>query len=121
MSSTEETEPKEQNLSSNPPPKKTNISLQQAVDFGEYDPKFLANFPEWHTLSIHIQWQLIRKALDNRQRQLITQYAELCNVLNFSKKPQIHEACKSVEKQLKNLDKDREKLYTEYSNKMAAG
>lgn len=113
----DETEPKEQSLASSPPPKKTTISLQQAVDFGEYDPKYLSNFPEWHDLSGHIQWQLIRKALDNRQRQLITQYAELNNTLNFSKKPAVREACKSMEKQLTKLAEDREKLYVEYSNK----
>lgn len=96
-----------------------SISLQQAIDFGEYDPQALANFSEWHTLSGHIQWQLIRKALDVRQRQLISQYAELNNVLCYSKKPNIHEACKSVEKQLQVLAKDREKLYAEYSEKMA--
>jgi len=114
----DELEPKEQNLSSGPPSKKTNITLQQAIDFGEYDPKVLANFAEWHTLSTHIQWQLIRKALDIRQRQLITQYAELNNALNFSKKPHLHKACKSVERQLRRLAGDREKLYVEYSNKM---
>ncbi len=114
----DELEPREQGLSSTPPPKKTNMTLQQAIDFGEYNPKSLANFTEWHTLSIHIQWQLIRKALDVRQRQLITQYAELNNALNFSKKPHIHKACKSVERQLKKLTQDKEKLYIKYSNKM---
>lgn len=117
----DENEPKEQNLSSgssNPQPIKSNITLQQAIDFGEYDPKYLANFAEWHTLSIHIQWQLIRKALDIRQRQLITQYAELNNALNYSKKPHIHDAVKNVERQLSDLAKDKERLYVEYSNKM---
>lgn len=116
----DENEPKEKNLSSGSPPKRSSITLQQAIDFGEYDPKFLANFTEWHTLSTHIQWQLIRKALDIRQRQLVTQYAELNNVLYFSKKPHIHEACKSVEKQLADLRRNRERLYTDYSNKMSA-
>lgn len=114
----EEIEPKEQNLSFGPPPQKSNISLQQAIDFGEYDPKALSNFAEWHTLSIHIQFQLVRKALDIRQRQLITQYAELNNVLNFSKKPHIHVALKNVERQLRELALDKERLYVEFSNKM---
>jgi hypothetical protein len=113
----EEHEPKEQNLSSAPPPKTSTLTLQQAIEFGEYNPKALANFAEWHTLSAHIQWELIRKALDNRQRQLITQYAELNNALFFSKKPHLHEACKNVERQLHKLAEDREKLYVEYSNK----
>ena len=46
-------------------------------------PDFLANFPEWHTLSRHVQFQYIRKALDNRHKQLLTQYAELNNVLDL--------------------------------------
>lgn len=96
----------------------SSITLNQAVDFGEYDPKYLENFAEWHTLSIHIQWQLIRNALDIRRKQLITQYAELNNALNFSKKPHIHAAVKNMEKQLQSLADDKERLYIEYSNKM---
>ncbi|MBI2028931.1 hypothetical protein HYT02_00760 [Candidatus Gottesmanbacteria bacterium] len=113
----EEIEIKEQNLKSSPKAKKSSITLNEAVEFGEYNPQFLANFPEWHTLSIHIQWQLIRKALDMRRRQLITQYAELNNVLDLRKKPYIHQAIKNVQRQLGELDRDREDLYVEYSNK----
>jgi hypothetical protein len=94
------------------------ITLQQAVEFGEYDPEYLSNFAEWHALSVHIQWQLIRNALDIRQKQLMTHYAELNNVLELSKKPHVHVAMNNVEKQLKLLAKDRERLYVEYSNKM---
>lgn len=114
----DEIEPKEQNLSSKPVPQKTNISLQQAIDFGEYDPKSLSNFTEWHTLSTHIQFQLVRKALEIRHKQLITQYAEINNVLDFSKKPHILVALKNVERQISELMKDRERLYVEFSNKM---
>lgn len=114
----DEDEPKEKNLSSSGPSVKSNLTLQQAINFGEYDPKSLQNFAEWHTLSTHIQWELIRKALDIRHRQLITQYAELNNALDFSKKPHIHEAMKNVEKQLNKLRDDKEKLYVEYSNKI---
>lgn len=114
----EEYEPKEQDLKSGPPPQKSTITLQQAIDFGEYDPAHLVNFAEWHTLSPHIQWQLVRKALDVRNRQLITQYAELSNALDLRNKPHVKDAMKNVEKQLKNLAKDREKLYVEFSNKM---
>lgn len=108
----------EPTISSSSPLMNGNLTLQQAIDFGEYDPEKLANFNEWHKLSIHIQWQLIRKALDTRQRQLITQYAELNNVLNYSKKLDIHKAAKNVERQLQDLAKDKERLYVEYSNKM---
>lgn len=114
----DEIEPKENNPSSGKPALNTNMTLQQAINFGEYDPGVLSNFAEWHTLSTHIQWQMIRKALEYRHEQLITQYAELNNVLDFSKKPHIMKACKNVIKQLKKLDKDREVLYVYYSGKI---
>jgi len=110
----DELEPKEQNLGGGSPPAAT-ISLQQAIDFGEYNPEYLSNFAEWHNLSPHVQWQLIRKALDIRHKQLITHYAELNNALYLSKKPHVQHAMKSVEKQLKQLMEDRESLYVEYS------
>jgi hypothetical protein len=113
-----ETEPKEHQLGGGGSSVKSTITLAQAIDFGEYDPKMLENFAEWHTLSVHIQWQLIRKALDIRNRQLITQYAELSNALDFSKKPEVHKACKNVERQLKALAADKERLYIEYSAKL---
>jgi hypothetical protein len=113
----EEIEPKEQDLKS-APSQKSNLTLQQVIDFGEYNPKFLSNFAEWHTLSPHIQWQLVRKALDIRQKQLYSQYAELNNVLDFSKKPRIWDALKNLEKQIKHLAEDRESLYIEFTNKM---
>lgn len=113
-----ETELKEQDMGGGSPNTNSTLTLQQAIDFGEYDPKHLENFAEWHTLSVHIQWQLIRKALDIRYRQLITQYAELSTALDFSKKPEVKKACRNVERQLKNLATDKEKLYIEYSDKM---
>ncbi len=115
----DEIEPKEQNLSSAPPPpKKSDMTLHEAVDFGEYDPEYLANFAEWHTLSPHIQWQMVRKALDVRRRQMVTQYAELCNVLDLREKPHIQESIKRVEKQLADLAKDRERLYVKFTDQM---
>ncbi|MBI1872065.1 hypothetical protein HYS10_01460, partial [Candidatus Collierbacteria bacterium] len=53
------------------------MTLQKAIDMGEYDPDFLATFPEWHQLSRHMQWQTIREALINRRRQLRVQWAEV--------------------------------------------
>jgi hypothetical protein len=105
----------EKQKTSSPAPAGGNMTLQKAVDFGEYDPKFLSNFPEWHTLSKHIRFQYIKQALDNRRKQLLTQWAELNNVLNFRTKPEIHQALKNVESQLNILENDREKLYVEYS------
>lgn len=91
------------------------MTLQKAIDLGEYDPAYLATFAEWHTLSRHIQFQYIRQALDNRHRHLITQWAEVNNMLDFSKKPQLTEALENIMLQIKKLERDREKLYLEYS------
>ncbi len=110
-----EEEPKEQNLSSAPPVQSTALTLQKAIDLGEYKPEFLAQFPEWHTYSRHIQFEYIRKALENRNRQLITQWAEITNILDFRLKPHLNEALRNIEKQLDILKHDREKLYVDYS------
>lgn len=91
------------------------MTLQKAIDLGEYDPSYLATFTEWHTLSRHIQFQYIRRALDNRHSHLITQWAEVNNMLDFSKKPQLTQALENIMSQIKKLEKDREKLYLDYS------
>lgn len=106
----------EKGSSSAPSQTPSNLTLGNVIDLGEYNPEYLQNFPEWHTLSTHIQWQFIRKALDIRNRQLITQYAELNNVLELSKKPAVQQAMKNVEKLLQKLSRDRERLYIQYSN-----
>lgn len=112
----DETNEKEQGLHSTPPIVVPKLTLEKAVELGEYDPHFLANFPEWHALSRHIQFEYIRKALDNRHKQLLTQYAELNNVLDLRMKPEIHKAIKNMEKQLSNILKEKERLYSEYSS-----
>jgi hypothetical protein len=91
------------------------LTLEQAIELGEYDPNILANFPEWHALSRHIQFQYIRKGLENRNRQLLGQYAELNNVLDLRNKPDVWKAIRNVEKQLHNLLEAKEKLFSEYS------
>lgn len=91
------------------------MTLQKAIDMGEYNPDYLATFPEWHELTRHMQFEMIRKALDNRDRHLIVQWAEIVNFLNFSKKPHLKEALENIQKQQKVLQRDRERLYLEYS------
>lgn len=109
---------KEQNLKSTPSlTKSPTFNLKDAINLGEYDPEYLKNFPEWHTLSPHIQWSLIRKALEIRRKQLLTHWAELNNTLELSKKPHVQQAMKNIEKQLHKLMEDQERLYVEYSNK----
>jgi hypothetical protein len=95
--------------------KKTNITFLRAIALGEYNPEYLATFPEWHELSRHMQFQYIREALDNKRQQLTLQWAEINNVIDFSLKPHLKEALRNIESQMKKLDKDWEKLYLEYS------
>ncbi|HVZ58920.1 MAG TPA: hypothetical protein VG935_04180 [Patescibacteria group bacterium] len=91
------------------------LTLQKAIELGEYDPEYLGQFPEWHTLTRHIQFEYIRTALDNRNKQLIRQWAEITNVLDFSQKPHLKEALHNIEAQLEKLKQDKEDLYVKYS------
>lgn len=111
-----ENEPKEPKLGTKPKSQTSGMTFQKAIDFGEYDPKFLSQFPEWHTYSRNIQFEYIRKAIKNRHRQLITQWAEINNVLDFRLKPHLKNALENIEKQLKKLARDKEELFVEYSS-----
>ena len=91
------------------------MTLQKAIDMGEYDPDFLATFPEWLGLSRHIQWEMIRQGLRNRRRQLRVHWAELANQPDFSKKPHLATAMRNIERQISELGIDEEKLQVEYS------
>lgn len=95
----------------------STITLQKAIDLGEYNPEYLSTFPEWHTLSYVIQWQMIKQALENRESRLVKQWAEVNNVIDFREKPQLQEALRNIEKQRKKLLDDKEKLMFEYSSK----
>ncbi len=94
-------------------PKK--MTLETAVEMGEYEPSYLSTFPEWHRLTKYLQFQYIRRGIENRRRHLRVQWAEINNVLNFSLKPHLGKALKNIEVQLKELDEDEERLYLEYS------
>lgn len=94
---------------------KSNLTLEQAVKFGEYDPGYLASFPQWHELLKNIQFQYIKDVLDNRIKILRIRWAEVVNVLDFSKKPYLQDALRNIEKQIKKVEEDRERLYLEYS------
>ncbi len=91
------------------------MTLQKAVDMGEYNPDYLSTFAEWHAFSRHIQFQHIRTAIENRRRHLLQQWAEINNILDFSKKPELADALKNIEKQLRTVEDDRENLFVEYS------
>jgi len=105
----------EQAKSSSKPAHAAKMTLQKAVEMGEYNPEYLATFPEWHELSRHIQFEYIRAAIENRRKHLITQYAQINNILDFRLKPHLRDAMKNVEKQLHEVEEDREKLFVEYS------
>lgn len=99
----------------NPGPSSPIISLQSAINFGEYDPNYLKTFPEWHKLSKHMQWELISKAIKNRRRQLWVHWAEVNNQPNFSKKPHLKAALENIQMQVALLQDDEERLQVEYS------
>lgn len=109
-----EDEPNEKNMPKSSS-RSTSMTLQKAIDMGEYHPDFLAQFPEWHTYTRHVQFEYIRKAIENRNEQLIRQWAEITNILDFRLKPHLKDALKNIEKQLQKLGEEKEKLYVEYS------
>ena len=90
------------------------FQLREVIDMGEYDPEYLANFAEWHTLSKTIQWSMIKKALDVREHQLVQQWAEINNVMDFRLKPELKTALKNIQDKIHQVSKDREKLIMEY-------
>ena len=94
----------------------SRMTLQKAVDLGEYNPEYLATFPEWHALSRHVQFQFIKQGLENREKQLWMQWSEVNNTIDFRLKPHLRTALENIQKQVKKLNKDREKLYFEYSS-----
>lgn len=94
-----------------------SMTLQKAVDMGEYDPNYLSTFPEWVSFSPHVQLQYIKQGLDNRRKQLLMQWAEIDRTSHHSIKTDLHEAQNNIEKQLKKIEIDRERLYAEYASK----
>ena len=106
---------KEQGSNSPQPTSTSTMTLQKAIDLGEYDPLYLGQFPEWYALSRNIQFEFIRKALQTRNAQLLKQWAEIVNILDFRLKPHLKLALKNVENQLEKVKEDKERLYVEYS------
>ena len=113
----DETEPGEAALgSSSPPPKlPPGMSLDKAIEMGEYDPDFLSQFPEWHSYTRHIQFELIKKALVNRRKQLLLQWMEINRANDYRLKPHLQQASDSIDKQLEKLTHDKEILYAKYT------
>lgn len=105
----------EKGKSGKPKKKIKALSFEEAIKMGEYDPQYLATYPEWHQFSSHVQFQYIRRAVENRRRQLLMQWAEVNNMIDFSLKPHLAETLKNIEKQLKVVERDREKIFVAYS------
>jgi len=96
--------------------KVTTMTFDKAIELGEYQPEYLAGFPEWHELSRHVQFQYVKKALENRHKQLVQQYAELSNVLDYRNKPSVKDALKNIDKRIHDLLEEKERLFIEYSD-----
>jgi hypothetical protein len=63
--------------------KQNLLSFDQAIEMGIYDPFELANYPKWHQMNSHVQFQFVRKALDNKRRQLMVQWSEISKYFGF--------------------------------------
>lgn len=90
------------------------MTLEKAVEMGEYRPEYLSTFPQWASLNSYLRWSLIRQAIKNRRRFLTANYAETFNILDFSLKPEMKKVMKNIEKQIEDLQKDEERLRLEY-------
>lgn len=91
------------------------LTLEKAIKLGNYDPKFLSQFAEFRELPRYTRFQLIRQSLRNREAQLRLHYAELNNQLDFRNKPDLKRGLENIEKQIRELNADEERLLVEYS------
>lgn len=110
-------EQNEKTSASNSPSLPTNMTLQKAVDLGEYDPDYLSTFPDWHEITPHLQWRMVHQAIKNRRTSLMVNWAEVANQPNYSKKPHLKPIQESIEKQLRQLQEDEEKLQDYFLNR----
>jgi hypothetical protein len=90
------------------------LSLEKAVEMGEYSPAFLSTFPEWSSYSDNIRWHYIRQAIQNRRKFLLQNYAETNNVLDLSLKPEMKMVLDRITKQVEFLNKEEERLRLEF-------
>lgn len=92
------------------------FSLKEAINLGEYEPEILAQYPEWEKLSNYARFQLISQGLETRRKQLFKKWSEIINFIDDSDNPTLQEEAKgNIERQLKKLREDKERLYLEYS------
>lgn len=105
----------EHDSSATPSPTSFQLNLQTAVSLGEYEPTYLAQFDEWPKLTAGMQFELVKKGIENKRRQLRIQYATTFNAPDFSKKPHLEEAIQNIFIRLKKLQSDEERLGLHYS------
>lgn len=96
-------------------PKGPGLTFEKAIELGEYHPEYLSQFPVWDTLSRFMQFEFITQALANRRKQLLRQWMEINRANDFRLKPHLMEASRNVEAQLEILRKEKEVLYTQFS------
>lgn len=101
--------------SSGKAPPQYTMTLLKAVELGEYDPTVLAHWEEWSRLSRHGQFQLVRKGLANKDFQLRSEWAEINNQLNFSKKPHLQKALEYIDAQIQELRREEDRLFVEFT------
>ncbi|MBI2464810.1 hypothetical protein HYV64_01590 [Candidatus Shapirobacteria bacterium] len=94
------------------------MTLERAVELGEYDEKFLSTFREWHNLSDNIRFNYILRAIKNRRQFLRLNYAETFNVIDYSQKPELKKVLEAINDRLEELQKEEEKYRIEYSSKL---
>ncbi|NMB57486.1 hypothetical protein GYA19_06165 [Candidatus Beckwithbacteria bacterium] len=91
------------------------INLKKYIEMGEYEPQVLSQFEEFNKLSPHLQWELVRQAIKNRWVILQLRWADTANQLDYSKKPHLKETQKGIQRQMKQLQLDEERLDLYYS------
>ncbi len=92
------------------------LTLKEVINLGEYDPNLLSKYLEWENLSNYVRFQLITQGLENRRKQLFKKWSEIVNFIDDSDNPRLKEEAKNnIERQLKELRADKERLYWEYS------
>ncbi len=116
MSNTDESNEGGETLAASPPPTTgAFLTLQKAIDLGQFDPEYLSRFPEWHELPRTAQFELVKKAIENRDAQIWRHYAELNNVLDLRLKPQMKPAMDKLVEEHKKLMDEKEKLFVKYA------
>lgn len=101
-----------------PAVKSSRMTLERAIELGEYNPKFLSTFPQWQDLSDNIRFNYILRAIKNRRQFLRLNYAETFNVIDYSQKPELKKVLEAINDRLDELQKEEEKYRIEYSSKL---